>query len=91
MSLYFVYFEFLLFDIMQPAIRFLNSKNKYSLNTMYEETEDVNISREGESPIPTLIENTRQVIAGQEVCNSVLASQRKNHLSQVTSDVYSFY
>ena len=64
-----MYFEYLLFDIMQPAIRFVNSNNQYGLDA------------------PIDIENARQVIAGQEVCNSVLASQRKNHLSQVTSDV----
>ena len=89
MSLYFVYFESLLFDIMQPAIRFVNSNNQYGLDALHEEAEDVDISREGESPIPAPIdiENARQVIAGQEVCNSVLASQKKNHLSQVTSDV----
>ena len=74
---------------MQPAIRFVNSNNQYGLDALHEEAEDVDISQEGESPIPAPIdiENARQVIAGQEVCNSVLASQKKNNLSQVTSDV----
>ena len=66
---------------MGPTIRFMNSNNQYSLDTLHEEVEDVDISQEGESPIPTPIdiENVRQVVAGQEVCNNVLDSQKKNH------------
>ena len=35
-------------------------------------------------PAPIDIENARQVVAGQDICNRVLASQRKNHLSPST-------
>ena len=70
---------------MEPAIRFVNSNNQYGLEALHEEAEDVDISQEGESPIPAPIdiENARQVIAGQEACNSVLASQKKNHSGDI--------
>ena len=70
---------------MQPAIRFVNSNNQYGLDALHEEAEDVNISREGETPIPATvdIENTMQVIEAQEACNQLMASQKRNHQSQV--------
>ena len=70
---------------MEHAIRFVNSKNQYGLDALDEEAEDVDISQEGESPIPAPIdiENARQVVVGQEVCNSVLTSQKKNHSDDI--------
>ena len=61
---------------MEPVIRFVNYNNQYGLGALHEEAEDVNIAREGESPVPATvdIENARQVVAGQKVCNRVLAS-----------------
>ena len=59
---------------MESTIRFVNSNNQ---NILHEEAEDVIISQEGESPIPAPIDivNAKQVVVGQEVCNSVLTSQ----------------
>ena len=53
---------------MESTIRYVNSNNQ---NALDEEVEDVDISQEGESPIPAPIdiENARQVVAGQEACN----------------------
>ena len=70
---------------MESTIRFVNSNNQYGLEALHEEAEDVDISQEGESPIPAPIdiENARQVVAGQEACNSVLASQKKNHSGDI--------
>ena len=67
---------------MELTIRYVNSNNQ---NALHEEAEDVDISQEGESPIPAPIdiENARQVVAGQEACNSVLASQKKNHSGDI--------
>ena len=66
---------------MEPAIRFVNSNNQYGLD---EEAEDVDISQEGESLLsPIDVENARQVVAGQEACNSVLTSQKKNHSGDI--------
>lgn len=45
------------------------------MDALHEEAEDVNISREGETPIPATvdIENTMQVIEAQEACNQLMA------------------
>ena len=69
---------------MQHAIRFVNSNNQYGLEALHEEAEDVDISQEGESlHSPVDVENDRQVVAGQEACNSVLTSQKKNHSGDI--------
>ena len=67
---------------MESTIRYGNSNNQ---NALHEEAEDVDISQEGESPIPAPIdiENARQVVAGQEACNSVLTSHKKNHSGDI--------
>ena len=58
---------------MEPTICFVNSNYQ---NTLHEEAEDVDISLEGDSlHSPIDIENARQVVTGQEVCNGVLTSQ----------------
>ena len=58
---------------MEPTICFVNSNYQ---NTLHEEAEDVDISQEWDSiHSPIDIENDRQVVTGQEVCNSVLTSQ----------------
>ena len=63
---------------MESIICFVNSNNQYGLEALHEEAEDVDISQEGESlHSPIDIENARQVVAGQEVCNSVLALKRR--------------
>ena len=72
MSLDFVCFNLLFFDNMEPTIRFVNSNNQ---NALHEEAEDVDISQWDSIHSPIDIENDRQVVTGQEVCNSVLTSQ----------------
>ena len=63
---------------MELTIRYVNSNNQYDLDALHEEVEDVDISQEGESlHSPIDVENARQVVAGQEVCNSVLALKRR--------------
>ena len=55
------------------------------IGSLYEGAKDVGIPCENESPvnIPIDVENARQVVAGQEVCNSVLASHKKNHSGDI--------
>ena len=66
---------------MELTIRYVNSNNQ---NALHEEAEDVDISQEEESlHSPIDIENDRQVVAGQEACNSVLTSQKKNHSGDI--------
>ena len=66
---------------MELTIRYVNSNNQ---NALHEEAEDVDISQEEESlHSPIDVENARQVVAGQEACNSVLTSQKKNHSGDI--------
>ena len=66
---------------MESTIRYVNSNNQ---NALDEEVEDVDISQEGKSlHSPIDVENTRQVVTGQEACNSVLTSQKKNHSGDI--------